>query len=523
MRPPGVLLVRVPWSRYTMSEPMGMRRRRIVRGILVCMLLWSSLAIGGHDVVAQLRKRLTLDECLVYAREYSSQAMQARHQFLLAHWRYRGYRAQYLPSVKFTGGLPDFNRRLVRYQLPDGSYSYVSENANDLSLGLTLTQRIGTTGANLYVRSNLNRVDVFGLRRRTDYMTVPVQVGLEHNFFALNTLKWDRRIEPKRYEEAKRTYMQTLEEISLEAINYFFDLLHAQQSLAIARLNRMNADTLYRIAKGRYNIGTIAENDLLQMELNHLNATHAVNEGQVQLKVASFKLQSFLGLNEEYEWEVEAPVAAPVDSLLYDSVMTVALARNPGILAKEREGIEARRGIAQARADMGYSLSLALSYGLTQQAQTLPAAYRIVQDQQGLRVAISVPILDWGQGRGRLRIAQSNYEIARMQGERYRQSFMQEVFLQVMRYNLLNDQLMLAAKADTIAQNRYYITKQRFLTGKVDVLELDKAQVDRDAARLSYIRAVQSYWQVYYTLRRTTLYDPGSRKELMVDFEALLR
>ena len=88
-----------------------------------------------------------------------------------------------------------------------------------------------------------------------------------------------------------------------------------------------------------------------------------------------------------------------------------------------------------------------------------------------------------------------------------------------MRYSLLPAQLELAAKADTIAQNRYRITKERFLIGKVDVLELDKAQVDRDAARVAYTRSLLSYWQTYYALRQLALYDPNTDRELDIDPE----
>jgi outer membrane protein TolC len=52
-----------------------------------------------------------------------------------------------------------------------------------------------------------------------------------------------------------------MEDISIEASRLFFNLAMAQQNLETARLNYSNTDTLYKIAQGRYNIGTIAENE----------------------------------------------------------------------------------------------------------------------------------------------------------------------------------------------------------------------------------------------------------------------
>ena len=43
--------------------------------------------------------------------------------------------------------------------------------------------------------------------------------------------------------------------------------------------------------------------------------------------------------------------------------------------------------------------------------------------------------------------------------------FEQEVILKVMQFNLQDDQLQIAGKADTIARNRFEVSKQRFLIG----------------------------------------------------------
>jgi len=305
----------------------------------------------------------------------------------------------------------------------------------------------------------------------------------------------------------------------MQATQLFFDLLIAKQSVDIASLNLANADTLYQIAKGRYNIGTIAQNELLQMELNFLNAGHSLNEAEVQLQLYKFKLISYLGLVPDVDWIPVEPIRPTVAEVKYDRVLALANERNPQLIGFEIDQLEAKKGIASARADMGFQANVQLTYGLTQQAETLPDSYKSPMDQQGVRLTVGIPILDWGRGKGKLQMARSSYEIAKVQAAQSQEEFTQNVYLQVMRYSLLPAQLELAAKADTIAQNRYRITKERFLIGKVDVLELDKAQVDRDAARVAYTRSLLSYWQTYYALRQLALYDPNTDRELDIDPE----
>ena len=55
----------------------------------------------------------------------------------------------------------------------------------------------------------------------------PLVVGYEHSLFGYNSLKWDKRIEPIRYREARKQYAETLEVISATACRHFFSLASA--------------------------------------------------------------------------------------------------------------------------------------------------------------------------------------------------------------------------------------------------------------------------------------------------------
>ena len=498
------------------------------RLFLALAIIWGSLTCTLSVARAQssplpIAQSLTLQECITLAQEYSASALIARQTFLAAYWRYRAYRAEYLPSLRAEGTVPVFHRRLSRYQLASGDYTYLRENANTFSARLSLQQNVGTTGTRLFLRSSLERHDLLGQRRTTDYVALPVQLGIEHNFFALNTLRWKSKLEPKRYEEAKRIYLQTIEQLAQDGTERFFNLLFAQQRLATAQLNRANADTLFQIAKGRYNIGTIAENDLLQMELNLLKETNSVSEGEVNLRNAQLQLCTFLGLQQEIDWRPLPPVPYTGDTVGYPQMLAYARQYNPTPLRLELQTTEAAQGIAEAKAARGFQLNVSASYGLTQQGKNLGEAYQSPLDQQGVSINVAIPILDWGQGEGRLRMARSNYELAQVRAQQMHHEFEQQLFLQVMRYNRQPTLLYIAAKADTIAQNRFRIAKQRFLIGKISVLDLDKAQIDRDEANSTYLRAVRDSWLTYYQLRAITLVDPKRALPLTTDFEKLLR
>jgi outer membrane protein TolC len=68
----------------------------------------------------------------------------------------------------------------------------------------------------------------------------------------------------------------------------------------------------------------------------------------------------------------------------------------------------------------------------------------------------------------------------------------------------------------------FEVTKQRFLIGKIDVLELNNADTKKDQNRRSYIQALSNYWMYFFNMRALTLYDFLNKKPLETDFDKLV-
>lgn len=68
-------------------------------------------------------------------------------------------------------------------------------------------------------------------------------------------------------------------------------------------------------------------------------------------------------------------------------------------------------------------------------------------------------------------------------------------------------QLLLAAKADTVATKRFDVAKNRYVIGRIGMDNLCLAQQEKDQALRAYAQALRGYWSAYYRLRRATLYD----------------
>ena len=296
----------------------------------------------------------------------------------------------------------------------------------------------------------------------------------------------------------------------------------AQINKQIAEMNFSNADTLYRIAKGRYDLGTIAEDELLQMQLTWLNTETARKEAEMNLRDREIRLRSFLGFNENVRIELILPSEIPDLQVNVQEVLDLAMSKNPEILNQQLTLLTAQSNVAQAKAEKGLNANLTASYGLRDQDPEFPLAYQDPSRQQTVRLGIVVPILDWGLGRGKYRMAQSSLELAQVQSEQALIDFEQNLMLDVEQFNLQRQQVAIAAKSDTVAMKMYEVTKQRFLIGKIAVLELNNADTKKDQNRRAYVQALQNYWNYFYNLRGLALYDFINRKPLETEYDKLL-
>jgi len=492
--------------------------------ILIILIFFQILGGTGGSSQSTDILRLDLKDVIQIAKDQSPRAILAKHRFRGSYWEFRTHKAKFRPGLDLDATIPDLTRSIDKITQDDGSDAFVERSLTSYSVGASLTQNIAPTGGSIFMRSELQRIDRLNASQdRTNYLSTPVSIGIMQPIKAHNSFRWERKIEPLKYEAARKSYIEAIEDVSQRAVNSFFNLALAQVNIQIAEQNYSNNDTLYKIAQGRYNIGTIAENELLQMELAFLNAGTDLNEARIQLEINKYMLRSFLGYNENIDIELIIPVTIPELEVNVSTALEQAHANSPTIIDLQRELLEADQSVARARAEKGLTADLFATYGLTQQSAELQNVYSNTQDQERLRVGLEVPIVDWGLGKGKYRMAQSNQEVVRTNVMQAEIDFDQEIMLQVMQFNLQDDQLRIAAKADTVAQKRYSVTKQRFYIGRIDVLELNIALGEKDAATRNYLSSMKNYWSYFYNIRRLTLYDFEKMIPLEQDFESLIQ
>lgn len=461
---------------------------------------------------------LTLDKVISIAREQSPEALIARHRFKASYWGYRSYKAEYLPSVEVDAVLPSFSQSFRTISQADGPDIFQYNSLTSYYANLTVNQKVGWTGGSVFLRSNLQRLDNITDTTWSQYQSVPIVIGFSQPIFQFNEYRWSRKIEPLQYEKAKRRYLEDVENVTIKSSNYFFNLLLAQVEKEIARKNLGNYDTLYRVALGRFQLGKIAENELLQLELNFLRARSAVDNANLNYENMIFQLRSYLRLKEDRPLVLIPPGSPEHMPVMADKAVAEARKNTSTAIDFRERLLTAESDLRRAKMNGRFDADLYLEYGLTQSAPDIQDVYNDPQEQQRINLGLSIPLLDWGVARGQIKVAESNLELERTAVEQEVIDFERNVFLKVMQFNMQNDQLLIAAKADTVAQKRFDVTQRRYMIGVVnDVLELNNAQIDNDESRKGYYQALRNYWINLFELRKLTLYDFTEDRMIIFD------
>lgn len=466
---------------------------------------------------------MTLGQAIAAARERSVAALQARHSFVSVYWAYRAYRADRLPSLNFYGNFMNYNRSLTLLQsYEDGSLRYASTNNLQNSLGLELVQNVTFTGGTLSLYSDLSRIDQFGMDKSISWYSQPVTISYRQPLFSYNRFKWEKKIEPKEYEKGRRNYIESMENISVSAVNAYFNLLKARVENDMAHTNYENTGKMYRVAKERLSLGSVTLDECLQLELKMLNDSISMNETQVAVREAQMVLNSLLGYDESFEITPVLEDNLPGIIMDYDFVIGKALENSSFNLENEIDLLNAQSDVARTKADRGVSMSLNARFGLSKTDVEFANVYDSPLDQEVVGITFSVPIFDWGLGKGKVQKAKAAEEVVKAQIRQEENDFRRNVFTAVGQFNTQEQQCSVSRRAMRIAAERYSLMMDKFRNGNASVTDLNTAQSENDYAIQKYVTDISNYWKYYYTLRQMTLFDFVSGKDIDVDFMEMI-
>ena len=469
---------------------------------------------------AQERIKLDLQRTIILANDSSLEAVRTQNMYLSGYWEYRTYKANRLPSLTLDMTPAEYYRDITkRYDSEQNLDVYRSQQSFSASGGLSVRQNFDLTGGTFYLESKLGYMRNFGDNRSTQFTSVPVRLGYSQSLVGYNPFKWERRIEPLKYEKVKKEFIYNVEAVSEKATGYFFSLAMAQAEYDLAKENVASSDTLYRIGMQRLKIASISKADLLTLKLDLVNARNTLQNKASALKRAMFSLASFLNIDKNTVIELELPARPREMTISVDDALASVRSNNPQLLGLKQNILEAERNVDRTKKESRFNASVNASIGFNQASDNFGDVYHNPMQQDLVSVSLSIPLVDWGVRKGKYNMARNSLNVTKISARQSEISIEEELIMTVGDFNIQQNLIASAEEALDLSIMAYNETRQRFIIGKADINSLTLSLSRQQSAQQNYISALQNYWLNYYKIRKLTLHDFASGFSLSDKFD----
>lgn len=478
------------------------------------------LVLCGAGVQAQQVLRLDLKRTIALANDSSLSAFRYQNMYLSGYWEYRSYKAARLPSLSLNLTPAQYYRYITqRYDSQADIDVYREQQMFSAAAGLSLVQNFDLLGGTFYVDTQLDYLRNFGDVNSTQFSTVPFRIGYQQDLLGFNAFRWDRKIEPLKFEKVKKQFIYNSESVSEEAVNYFFSLAMAQADYRLAEDNLATADTLYAIGEQRQKIAAISQADLLTLKLDKVNARNTLKNAEITRKRSMSALATFLNQDKNTYIEIDLPSRPRYVDIPTDRALLLAKENNPTYLEQRQNVLEAEREVDRTKKESRFNASVNASVGFNQVADNLGAAYRNLLQQDLVSLTVSIPLVDWGVRKGKYNMARNNLNVVKIAARQEEISLEEDVMMTVSDFNVQQDLIASASEALDLAELAYDQTRRRFIIGKADISSLTLSLNRQQEAQKNYIQALQNYWLNYYKIRKLTLHDFESGMSLSDRFD----
>lgn len=479
-----------------------MKGTKLLFFIYMCVMC-SYLPLG-----AQEKLKLNLQRTIALATDSSLEAFRTENMYLAGYWEYRTFRANRLPSLTLNMTPAQYNRDFTkRYDSENNIDVYRSQRSFYAYGNLEIKQNFDLTGGTFYIDTELAYLRNFGENKVTQYTSVPIRLGYLQSLVGYNAFKWERKIEPLKYEKVKKEFISNTENVAEQATTYFFALAMAQVEYNLAKDEVASSDTLYKMGMQRHRIASISRADLMTLKLDHINARNRLQNAAIAIKRAMFSLASFLNMPKDTEIELDLP-SRPGDLFIsVDEALGHAKENNPQFLGLQQNILEAEQNVDKTKKESRFNASINASIGYNQSANKFNDVYHNAMRQELVAVSVSIPLVDWGVRKGKYNMARNNLNVIKTSARQSEISIEEEVTMTVNDFNIQQDLIISAEEALDLSIMAYNEIRQRFMIGKTDINSLTLSLNRQQEAQRNYISALQNYWLNYYKIRKLTLHD----------------
>ena len=461
---------------------------------------------------------LTLHESIELAKEKSYTMRNLKEDLKIAEYNLKSATSSLKTHIDFSLTMPEFNQTVRTWDDTTG-VSFYSIKRMDYGGMVTVNQPLITNG-NIYWETSLNSYDDFYNDDRS--ATFNTRLRLRQPIDALygyNAIRSSLKSARLDYERTNKSLRREELNLVYRVSSAYYNLLSLQRSTEIALLDYERQTEANQIAQNKYASGLIREVDALQMEVDLAEAQNSYEMSLINQESAINSFKELLGieltdsviLNDELKYNV---VVVDADKAVEYALKNRTELRDQDIaIEQQKMSIRQRKAEGMVRGyfdayvqKTGTSMGdITTTYGNTIQTSANDFLDRPIN--YGVGFTVSVPILDWGENKARVRAAEARQRQNYLAKEELERSIETETRNSVAQLNNNLKRLQLLEKNVVIAEKSFQITLQRFSDGDIDSQTLALERNRLNSAYRNHLSAYIAYQLSLADIMRKTLYD----------------
>lgn len=450
----------------------------------------------------------TMEEAIAYAQMNSSEA-----QIILKN-QYRGkmnyflYLADRKPSLTFQSIPVEYYSDIVqRYSYTDNKVVYRTQRYGYSTANLRLQQNVDFLGGYAYVDTDLKYYQTFGESSFPQFTSIPFRIGYTQNLLGYNGLKWQRRIEPLKYEVVSKTALADMESVAIQTIDLFFSVALLRKQCEQAKAELATCDTLCMTGQENYKLERITLLSLQELQIERARMQNTYREKCNELEVAEMRYRAFLNMNENERIGVDVSFDVPHIDISYPKALFFAKENSVDLLTARQQEIQCMQNVdltyTQKIADVSFNASI----GFNQISDNILGAYRKPLREQMFSLSVQVPICDNGKKKMNHSLARANLDAMRITAEEISQDIEINLKACISKHTLLQEIMQSSADNYQCSLEIYQETIDYYNSGKKRIEDVSRAIAKKEEALICYYDNLKSFWINYYNIRKMTLYD----------------
>ena len=461
---------------------------------------------------------LTLQESIELAKEKSYTMRNLKEELKIAEYNLKSATSSLKTHIDFSLTMPEFNQTVRTWDDTTG-VSFYSVKRMDYGGMITVNQPLITNG-NIYWETGLNSYDDFYNQDRSATFNTRLRlrqpIDALYGYNAIRSSLKSARLDHERTSKSLRR-----EELNLEyrVSSSYYNLLSLQRSAEIAKLDYERQTEANEIAQNKYASGLIREVDALQMEVDLAEAQNSYEMALINQESAINSFKELLGIELTDSVVLKDDLRYTIVTIDADRAVEYALKNRTELRERDIAIEQQEMSIRQRKAEgmvrgyfdayvqkTGTSMGdLGTTYGTTIQNSASDFMDRPIN--YGVGVTLSVPLLDWGENKARVRAAEARQRQNYLAKEELERSIETEIRNSVAQLNNNLKRLQLLEKNVTIAEKSFAITLQRFTDGDIDSQTLALERNRLNSAYRNHLSAYIAYQLSLADIMRKTLYD----------------